>query len=315
MGRSRVRRRHHPGLAERVELACLCGAARPGRLVDLARAVAEPRRPAAQAHRRPEDGRGPLSRHGRGRQTQGRYVDPSDRTTFRVYAEGWRAAQVHRPTTAAYVETMLRRHIYPVLGDRPTASIRRSHVRAWVKGLTAALAPSTVGTVHGVVAGIVKAAVRDRRIAGSPCEGTRLPRAARRQVDPLTTGQVSALLDAVPERYRALVMLAAGTGLRQGGVRRDAGSGELPPANPSRRPAAGARAGSTAVPGRPEDVRLGSHGPAARGGPRRPRPPRRAIPGRGPACPGRWPGWPAGGRPPGVHRRSGRTPLTVGVWD
>ena len=44
----------------------------------------------------------------------------------------------------------------------------------------------------------------------------RLPKRDRRPVDPLTTEQVHALIDAVPERYRALVVLGAGSGLRQG---------------------------------------------------------------------------------------------------
>lgn len=35
-------------------------------------------------------------------------------------------------------------------------------------------------------------------------------------MEPLATDRVEALIDAMPERYRALIMLAAGTGLRQG---------------------------------------------------------------------------------------------------
>lgn len=51
---------------------------------------------------------------------------------------------------------------------------------------------------------------------------TAIPRSTHRdgQADrpfvPLSTTAVSALIDAVPDRYRALVLLAAGTGLRQG---------------------------------------------------------------------------------------------------
>ena len=53
----------------------------------------------------------------------GKFVDPrSGRVTFREYAERWRAAQVHRLTTVAYIEGKLRRHAYPVLGDRPLSS-------------------------------------------------------------------------------------------------------------------------------------------------------------------------------------------------
>lgn len=147
----------------------------------------------------------------------GQYVDPrAGRQSFRDYAESWRAGQVHRPTTAAHVETMLRRHVYPTLGDRPLAGVLPSDVQSLVKRLSGSLAPSTVGVVHRIVAGIFKAAVRDRRIAASPCEGTRLPRVRRERVEPLALDVVRSLEDAVPDRYRALVTLAAGTGLRQG---------------------------------------------------------------------------------------------------
>lgn len=147
----------------------------------------------------------------------GQYVHPTaGKLTVRDYAEQWRAAQVHRPTTAAHVETMLRRHVYPHLGDRPLASVRPTDVQQLVKALSASLAPSTVGVVHRLLAGVFKAAVRDRRIASSPCEGTRLPRVHREQVEPLALKTVRALEDAVPAAYRALITLAAGTGLRQG---------------------------------------------------------------------------------------------------
>jgi len=91
-----------------------------------------------------------------------------------------------------------------------------SQIQAWVKTMSATLQPSTVGTVHGVVSGILRAAVRDRRIVGNPCEGTKLPKAHRVQVAPLAMSEVVALTDAMPDRYKALVSLAAGTGMRQG---------------------------------------------------------------------------------------------------
>ena len=127
-----------------------------------------------------------------------------------------RVAQVHRPTTRAHVETHLRRHAYQALGDRSLYSVRPSDVQAWTAGLTAALAPRTVGTVHGIVSGIFRTAGRDRLIVSNPCEGTRLPKVSKAQVEPLPLDVVQALELALPGRYRALVRLAAGTGLRQG---------------------------------------------------------------------------------------------------
>lgn len=157
----------------------------------------------------------------------GQYVDPrAGKVSFKDYAEQWRAAQVHRPTSAAYVESVLRRHVYPIFGARPIGSILPSEVQAWVKllgtgDLTAKrkpLAPATVGVIHGVVSGIFRSAIRDRRIMANPCEGTRLPRVERRRILPLTTAQVETLRAELPDELKALVTVAAGTGMRQGEI-------------------------------------------------------------------------------------------------
>ena len=145
----------------------------------------------------------------------GQYVDPkAGQVTFRDYAERWREMQVQRPSSRAHVETMLRRHAYPTLGDRRLSSIMPSDIQAWVKGLE--LAPATVGVIHGIVSTVMKAAIRDRRIASNPCDGTKLPKVQRKQIVPLTTEQVAAVRDALPPQLQALVTLAAGTGMRQG---------------------------------------------------------------------------------------------------
>jgi integrase len=148
---------------------------------------------------------------------RGTHVDPrGGRVAFKVYAEQWRLAQVHRATTAAQVETHLRRHVYPTLGDRPLGAIRPSEVQAWVRGLEQRLAPSTIGIVYSFLAGVFRAAVRDRLIPTTPCVDIRVPKPEPKRVEPLATERVEALIAAMPERFRALVMLAAGTGLRQG---------------------------------------------------------------------------------------------------
>src|SRR5438045_507397 len=83
----------------------------------------------------------------------GAYVDPSaGRVTFQVYAEEWRAAQVHRPTTAAQVETNLRLHVYPTFGSRSLASLRPGEIQAWVTGIT--LAPATVEVIYRYVSSL-----------------------------------------------------------------------------------------------------------------------------------------------------------------
>ena len=60
---------------------------------------------------------------------------------------------MHRPTTIAQLDTNLRRHVYPFIGDEAIGSIRRSELQSWVKSRSEVLAPSTVillalGVVH-----------------------------------------------------------------------------------------------------------------------------------------------------------------------
>ena len=113
----------------------------------------------------------------------GTYVDPrAGPVTFREYAERWRAAQVHRPSSAAHVETKLRRHAYPTFGDRPL--VEHPAVRgAGVGERLPARSPATVQVVHGIVSAIFRAAVEDRLIT-LPCEGTKLPRKGNRRGRP-----------------------------------------------------------------------------------------------------------------------------------
>jgi Phage integrase, N-terminal SAM-like domain len=73
---------------------------------------------------------------------RGEYVDPrAGRVTFKAYAEQWRASQVHRVTSQLTIESALRRHTYPTLGDKPLSAIKPSDVQAWVKRLSERLAP------------------------------------------------------------------------------------------------------------------------------------------------------------------------------
>lgn len=155
----------------------------------------------------------------------GQYVDPkASLVTFRAYADAWLAAQVHAPATAALYKSHLERHAYPVLGDLPLGSILTTTIQGWVKGLSIGdgdrkgLAPATVGVVYTVVASIFRAAVHDRKLASSPCKRIKLPAVEKTRIVPLTTEQVETLAEAVPSEFRALVILTAGTGMRQGEV-------------------------------------------------------------------------------------------------
>jgi integrase len=148
---------------------------------------------------------------------RGTYLDPrAGRITFGDFAESWRVIQQHRPTTAAQVEGHLRRHVYPIIGARALRDLKPSTIQAWAKGL--ALSPATAKVIATYVSMILKAAVRDGLIPTNPAEGIKLAKVEVHQIVIPTTEDVQAISEAMPDRYRAMVTLAAGTGLRQGEV-------------------------------------------------------------------------------------------------
>jgi integrase len=147
---------------------------------------------------------------------RGTYVEPS-KITVAEYARGWAEARPHRPTTARRTEMMIRLHIQGTrLGDRRLADVRPSEVQAWATDRTKVLAPTTVRQAVGLLRSVYAAAVLDRLVPYSPVVRIALPRVERPRVVPLTVEQVVALANAMPDRYRAMVITQAGLGLRIG---------------------------------------------------------------------------------------------------
>lgn len=152
-----------------------------------------------------------------GQLLDGSYIDPSaGQVLLRDYAAVWQAAQLHRPSTAVQVDAHLRNHVLPAFGDRALGSLRPSEVQAWVRSRAEVLAPSTVEVVYRLLSAILSDAVADHVIVRNPAKGVRLPRQAKTQIEPPTLEQVEAVVEELPERYQAVAVLAAGTGLRQG---------------------------------------------------------------------------------------------------
>jgi len=152
----------------------------------------------------------------------GRFVDPKlGRVTFGEFADAWyeeKRANVG-PGTLQNIRARLDKHILPRFGATRIADIRAQNVRAWVAELTTVkrLAPATVKAVNGVFGQIMTTAEIDGVIARTPCIGIKLPRDTGRQpMHVLTAAQVQALATTVDDRYRALILTAAYTGMRAG---------------------------------------------------------------------------------------------------
>lgn len=149
----------------------------------------------------------------------GTHVAPRDgRTTVAEFVDLWKTMGDKSPATQKKIDSVLRRHIIPAFGHRRLDSIRRTEVGAWVATLhrDKGLAPATTHLIYGYMATVMRAAVKDRLINESPCFDIGLPEIEPTKAQPLSVEQVGKLVQAMPDRYKALVVLAVGTGLRQG---------------------------------------------------------------------------------------------------
>ena len=133
----------------------------------------------------------------------------------REYAAFYRRDLLNRNSTAERLDRVFRLHVDPLpLGRLPMAQVRPSHMRAWVKDRSQVLAPSTLAVVWSNLTSMFNAAVTDRVIGVSPCRGVKLPRVAHDDHYIPGAEQVHTLAAALPQRYAAIVYLAAGCGLR-----------------------------------------------------------------------------------------------------
>src|SRR5208282_6424831 len=96
-------------------------------------------------------------------------------------------------------------------------------VRSWY-ALTSARTPGAAASAYRLLRAIFNTAVTDELVARSPCRirGAGADRSKERQIP--TVAQVEALMQAMPAKLRAAVVLAAWGTLRRGevlGLRRD----------------------------------------------------------------------------------------------
>jgi integrase len=149
-------------------------------------------------------------------------ADPAtSQQTLADYAETWLPNRLIdgeplKDRTAEMYRMMLDTQILPVLGDKPVASITADDVRAW-HAATLVGRPAFRARCYGLLRTILATAVTDGKLAVNPCT-IRGAGSARRQVtiEPATLDELAKLVDAMPEQYRVMVLLAAWCAMRYG---------------------------------------------------------------------------------------------------
>lgn len=148
---------------------------------------------------------------------RGEYIEPADARVMIVeLGASWLSAQAHlKPSALRPIESAWRVHVLPRWGERRVSDVRHSDISAWCAELAAVKSPTIVRRAHGILAGVLEAAVRDRRISQNPARGIPLPRRAPKRRAYLSVPQVE-LLAAHSGSMASLVMFLAYTGLRWG---------------------------------------------------------------------------------------------------
>ncbi|MFI2617611.1 tyrosine-type recombinase/integrase [Streptomyces sp. NPDC018584] len=152
----------------------------------------------------------------------GDYVDPRQaRITFRQFAEKWVKSLTSDDNSGAAVETRLRLYAYPYIGSRPLGSFKPEHIRGWLGELKQAVPNLTHRRlIFESVSSVMNAARDDGILRLNPCRAAsvKAPQPVPIRVKPWTAERTFAVRAALDERYRAMVDVGAGCGLRQGEI-------------------------------------------------------------------------------------------------
>lgn len=150
--------------------------------------------------------------------SRGAWVDPRKAaTSFADVASYWLASNPgKRASGLARDESIVSRHLLPVLGRRPVSSITPSDVQTLVTAWASEAAPRTVHRQYGVLRAILNAAVNLDLLARTPCRGVKLPTVDQVDCHIVTSEELGALAEALGPGLATMAYLAAVLGLRWG---------------------------------------------------------------------------------------------------
>jgi Phage integrase, N-terminal SAM-like domain len=148
-------------------------------------------------------------------------MSPGSKVLFAAYADEWISQHPRLgPRTADVYRSLIRRHLAPTLGQIPLGQLDTATVREWRAGLLEAGVSSTmVAKSYRLLRAILTTAVtEDELIIVNPCriKGGGEERASERPV--LTLDQLYALVDLMPDRWKAFLLLKTFASLRWGEI-------------------------------------------------------------------------------------------------
>ncbi|MGW5265683.1 tyrosine-type recombinase/integrase [Microbispora sp. NPDC004025] len=150
---------------------------------------------------------------------RGDYIDPhAGKILFGDLADRWLMSRVVDPSTSIRYASLYRLHVAPAFARRQVKAIKPSQIQAWISDLSSRFEVSTIETSFLVLQGILDLAVADELIKRSPAKSpiVKVPKRISGEVQAWGDDRVEAVIDAHPDLFRALPVVGAACGLRQG---------------------------------------------------------------------------------------------------
>ncbi|MBE7195007.1 MAG: tyrosine-type recombinase/integrase [Gordonia polyisoprenivorans] len=148
-------------------------------------------------------------------------AETADPTLFVEFAENWLATRTVsgrplKPRTRAHYRRILDVHLLPEFASTPVRAISVSDVRKWHAALLPDR-PTMRAHAYSLMRTLMNEAVNQELIDANPCRISGASSSAtRHKPRPATLAELDAINEAMPERLRAMVLLAAWCALRFG---------------------------------------------------------------------------------------------------
>lgn len=153
----------------------------------------------------------------RGAIATGQHVAPGERTTVTEYAQRWIDARDVRASTRARYQSIVNTHLAGTpLGGMRLVDVQPMNVREWLTSRSMVLSPSSVHRVQTFLSSVFDDARINHLVTWSPADGVKAKSVPKKRWTVVTDDEIEALIEAMPERYTALIRVLAIAGLRIG---------------------------------------------------------------------------------------------------
>lgn len=150
----------------------------------------------------------------------GTFREP-DKTSVATWLSEWLdlfCAPKVKPLTLAAYQTSIRTHVLPAIGAMRLQAVRGTHIQKIYNGMIEqGLSPKTVKNTSAILHKAFSVALKQSLIQSNPVDAAELPKAQRKEINPLSDSEIPLFLDAIEDSpMRNAFALSLFAGLREG---------------------------------------------------------------------------------------------------